>query len=33
MLAAALASAPGKFPFDLFKAARDTYRAQLSGEA
>ena len=32
MLAAALAGVPIKFPFDVFKAARDTYRAQLAGE-
>ena len=32
MLAAALAGVPIKFPFELFKAARDAYRAQLSGQ-
>ena len=30
MLAAALAGVPIKFPFELFKAARDAYRAQLA---
>lgn len=30
MLAAALAGVPIKFPFELFKAARDAYRAQLT---
>ena len=30
MLAAALAGVPIKFPFDRFKAARDTFRARLS---
>jgi hypothetical protein len=30
MLAAALAGAPIKFPFEVFKAARDSYRAQLA---
>ena len=29
MLAAELASVPVKFPFEVFKAARDAYRAQL----
>ena len=29
MLAAALAGAPIKFPFEIFKAARDDYRARL----
>ena len=33
MLAAALAGVPIKFPFELFKAARDAYRAQLTGAA
>lgn len=32
MLAAALAGVPIKFPFELFKAARETYRAQLAGK-
>ncbi|MFI4976880.1 MAG: SRPBCC family protein [Caulobacterales bacterium] len=32
MLAAALAGVPIKFPFELFKAARDAYRAQLAAE-
>jgi len=32
MLAAALAGVPIKFPFELFKAARDAYRAELAGE-
>jgi uncharacterized protein YndB with AHSA1/START domain len=32
MLAAALAGIPIKFPFDLFKAAREGYRAQLAAE-
>lgn len=31
MLAAALAGVPIKFPFELFKAARDAYRAELAG--
>ena len=31
MLAAALAGVPIKFPFELFKAARDQYRAELAG--
>ena len=31
MMAAALAGAPMKFPFDRFKTARDTYRAQYAG--
>ncbi len=31
MLAAALAGVPIRFPFEVFKAARDTYRAQLAG--
>ncbi|MGZ5898073.1 MAG: SRPBCC family protein [Rhizomicrobium sp.] len=30
MLAAALAGVPIKFPFELFKAARDAYRVQLA---
>lgn len=30
MLAAALAGVPIKFPFELFKAARDAYRAELA---
>ncbi|HEY1414751.1 MAG TPA: SRPBCC family protein [Caulobacteraceae bacterium] len=30
MLAAELAGAPMKFPFELFKAARDAYRTQLA---
>jgi uncharacterized protein YndB with AHSA1/START domain len=30
MLAAALASVPVKFPFEVFKAAREAYRAQLA---
>jgi len=30
MLAAALAGVPIKFPFELFKAARDAYRTQLA---
>ena len=30
MLAAALAGVPTKFPFELFKAARESYRAQLA---
>ena len=30
MLAAALAGVPIKFPFELFKAAREAYRAQLA---
>jgi uncharacterized protein YndB with AHSA1/START domain len=30
MLAAALADVPIKFPFDIFKAARDEYRARLT---
>ena len=30
MLAAALAGAPIKFPFEVFKAARDTYRTMLA---
>jgi uncharacterized protein YndB with AHSA1/START domain len=29
MLAAALANVPVKFPFDVFKAAREAYRSQL----
>jgi uncharacterized protein YndB with AHSA1/START domain len=33
MLAAALAGVPIKFPFEVFKAARETYRAQLSAES
>ena len=34
MLAAALAGAPIRFPFEVFKAARDAYRAQLvAGQA
>jgi uncharacterized protein YndB with AHSA1/START domain len=33
MLAAALAGVPIKFPFEVFKAARETYRAQLSADA
>ena len=32
MLAAALAGVPIKFPFELFKAARDTYRSELAGK-
>jgi uncharacterized protein YndB with AHSA1/START domain len=32
MLAAALAGIPIKFPFELFKAAREAYRAQLAAE-
>jgi len=32
MLAAALAGVPIKFPFELFKAARDAYRAQLAAK-
>jgi len=31
MLTSALAGAPIKFPFEVFKVARETYRAQLSG--
>jgi uncharacterized protein YndB with AHSA1/START domain len=31
MLAAALAGVPIKFPFEVFKAARDAYRAELAG--
>jgi len=30
MLAALLAGAPMKFPFEVFKAARDAYRAELA---
>lgn len=33
MLAAALAGAPIKFPFEIFKAARDEYRARLADQA
>ncbi len=33
MLAAALAGVPIKFPFEVFKAAREAYRARLSDEA
>lgn len=33
MLAAALAGIPIKFPFELFKAAREGYRQQLEAEA
>ena len=33
MLACALAGVPIKFPFDLFKAARDHFRAHLAAEA
>jgi uncharacterized protein YndB with AHSA1/START domain len=33
MLAAALAGAPIKFPFDVFKAAREEYRARLADQA
>ncbi|MBS0409268.1 MAG: SRPBCC family protein [Proteobacteria bacterium] len=32
MLAAALAGVPIKFPFEVFKAARDEYREQLAAE-
>jgi uncharacterized protein YndB with AHSA1/START domain len=32
MLAAALAGAPMKFPFEIFKAARDAYRSQMAAE-
>ena len=32
MLAAALAGAPIKFPFDVFKAARETYQARLAAD-
>jgi uncharacterized protein YndB with AHSA1/START domain len=32
MLAAALAGAPIKFPFDVFKAAREEYRAKLTAD-
>jgi uncharacterized protein YndB with AHSA1/START domain len=32
MLAAALAGVPIKFPFELFKAAREAYRSQLATE-
>jgi uncharacterized protein YndB with AHSA1/START domain len=31
MLAAALAGVPIKFPFEVFKAARDAYRSRLAG--
>jgi uncharacterized protein YndB with AHSA1/START domain len=32
MLAAALAGAPVRFPFELFKSARDAYRSQLAAQ-
>ena len=32
MLAAALAGVPIKFPFEVFKAARDTYRTRLAAD-